>query len=364
MSKTERASHIAIILIGIVAVFTALKLGESLFAPIALALVSGVILSPVTNQLNRLGLPPPLAAMASFAAAILAILAVIALFTPIVTRAVDAFPRVYNEVNNTLFLIQAELQGLENMEREVRKLVDPDAEEAPAEGAEDGESAAESIPTVQDVVFMAPAIAAQIVVFLGVLFFFILTRREIYHFAARKMAITSDTEEMALRFASAERSVSRYFLTISAINLGLGLTVTGAMVLIGMPSPWVWGAAAFLLNFLLYIGPAALAIALAIGGVTVFDGFNAALPPVVFLSLNFIEAQFVTPTLLGRQLSVNPLLIFLSLSFFLWLWGPLGAIVAIPLLLWGIVLTRDIRDLKAAEDERLKQAATELEPAE
>lgn len=346
--RLERAAQVGVVTLAAGAVFAALWAAQTIAAPVTLALVAGIVLSPLTDRLDRVGLPRSVAALASFSLGIALILVVVFVFQPVATRAIDAFPRIYQELNSSLYVLQAELRGLESVEEEVRRLVDPDGGGAAGDGDGAGEGAADAIPTVEDVVFMAPAIAGQIVVFLGTLFFFILTRRDIYAWAARRLAPADRHAEVEFRLASAERQVSRYFLTISLINLVLGATVALAMTLIGMPSPILWGVVAFLLNFLLYIGPAALVVALAVAGIVVFDGIMAAVPALVYVSLNFTEAQFITPSLLGRRLAVNPLLIFLSLTFFLWLWGPVGAVVAIPLLLWIIVLTADLGSIGKA----------------
>jgi len=92
------------------------------------------------------------------------------------------------------------------------------------------------------------------------------------------------------------------------------------------------------LNYLVYVGPAMLMLLLLFAGVAAFDGAMILLPAAAFIVLNTIEGQVLTPALVGKHLEVNPLLIFLALVFGLWLWGPIGGIVAIPLLLWVLAL--------------------------
>ncbi len=116
------------------------------------------------------------------------------------------------------------------------------------------------------------------------------------------------------------------------------LLVAGAMHLLGMPAAPFWGMLAFLLNFVLYLGPIVLGVTLLVTGLVVFDGAIAVAPAALYLAMNATEGQFVTPSLVGQQISVNPLLVFLSLVFWLWLWGPIGGIVAIPLMIWVIAI--------------------------
>lgn len=364
MSQLQKAASWAVIVIASFAILTAMKVGGEILAPIFLALTAGIILSPVTDGLERIGLPRAVSALASFGVGLCAIAGIVLIVQPVVTRTVDAFPTVWREVNSAIYTMRGELRSVTDMSEDVKALFAPpvDKEGNPADAVRRASPAVqdggdgETIPTVEDVIFMAPTIAARILIFMGSLFFFVLTRREIYGAFARRFAPEHRIEDSALRFAHAERQVSRYFLTITLINIGLGVCVGAGMAAIGMPAPHIWGGLVFLLNYILYVGPAMMAAALVIAGVTVFDGAMAAAPAVIYLTMNMIEAQFVTPSLVGRSLSVNPLLVFLSLVLFMWLWGAIGAIVAIPLLVWGLVITSDIRSLRRAEKERLEQS--------
>ena len=142
--------------------------------------------------------------------------------------------------------------------------------------------------------------------------------------------------------------MSRYFLTITAINAGLGIALAAALSLIGLPGALVWGCVAALLNYVLYLGPAFLVLGLTIAGILAFSGIFSFAPPLIFLFLNMLESQFATPALLGKHISLNPLLIFVSLVFWLWLWGPVGGIIAIPVLLIAVALLNMLEPLNEA----------------
>ena len=129
-------------------------------------------------------------------------------------------------------------------------------------------------------------------------------------------------------------ATSAYVLTITTINLSLGLAVAIVLRLIGMQSPMMWGGIVALLNFVPYFGPILAAMLLGLGGLMIFDNIWLALTPAfVQIGFHLVEANFVTPTILGRRLTMNPLLILLSLSFWGWVWGTLGALLAVPLLI-------------------------------
>ena len=129
-------------------------------------------------------------------------------------------------------------------------------------------------------------------------------------------------------------ATSAYVITIATINLCLGLAVAVALWLIGMPSPLMWGGIIALLNFVPYFGPMLAAALLALGGLMVFDDvWFALLPAALQIAFHLVEANVVTPMLLGRRLTMNPLLILVSLTFWGWVWGTPGALLGVPLLI-------------------------------
>jgi len=130
-----------------------------------------------------------------------------------------------------------------------------------------------------------------------------------------------------------EQGVSSYLLSVTLINACLGVTIGIAMWLIGLPTPALWGTLAALLNFIPYVGGFVGYIMVFMVGVLTFDSLSSAVvAPVVYFVINTIEGNFITPTLLGRRMSLNPIFVFLSLAFWGWIWGIGGVILAVPLL--------------------------------
>jgi predicted PurR-regulated permease PerM len=336
MHRLESLSRASVVVIGVVALVAALDQVESIFAPLALALVAGVVLSPVSDAWEKIGFPPVWGALTSLLLTLVLAGGLILVLQPVVAQLVDQAPKVWSDMRETIAALRGMVQGLRDATGEVAQAISPSG---PANaGAESPPADEMALPSLTDALLFAPTILAQIMVFAGTLFFFLLTRTEIYSWAASRLAEPSERARTASRLRQAERRVSRYFLTITLINAGLGIFTAIALQLIGLPGAVLWGLVAFLMNFILYLGPALVAVSLLFAGVAAFDGIAAALPAVSFLALNATEGQFVTPTMVGRHMSLNPLLVFLSLIFGIWLWGPIGGIVAIPLLLWVLVL--------------------------
>ncbi|WP_213544894.1 AI-2E family transporter [Vannielia litorea] len=345
----SRSISIPLTIIAAILTTAALKEGAYFLAPTVLALITGVILSPAIGLLLRAGLPRSAAAGAVLAFALVALTVIALLLEPFIWRALEKLPLVWVELQETLRQLQDALRGLNEMTEDVKEAISPD-------GANDGEEQESSLalPSAIDAIAMAPTIAAQLMIFTGVLFFFLFTRDSIYTWGAKALGGRNleSRDRYKASLLTAEHMVSRYFITITLINACLGLAVAAAMVMLGMASPIMWGIAAFAVNFVPYLGPAVFATVLLLGGIVAFDGFMSVVPMCVYVCMNVTEGQFVTPSLVGKTLNMNPLLIFLSLVFFLWIWGPLGGFVAIPVLLW-VLLVADLMK----PDQEVREAA-------
>lgn len=356
--RLDPASRTALVVIALVAGFAALKLAEVILAPLTLALVMGIILAPLAQALERV---PPRGLVAALlpALGLLALFALAFLIEPLIGRIVDAWPQIKWELRSFLNDFRGVFQRVSEANDDVTSAL---GGTAAGSGGDEPQSAARAMPTLTDALFVAPRLVAQLFMVLAAVFFFLLTRERIYAWLAKVIGRSLGTGVVLERIRTAERLVSRYFLTITVVNAGLGAAVAAALTLVGMPGALAWGACAALLNFFLYVGPAAMATALLIGGIIAFDGAPSLVPPALYVGLNMIESQFVTPSFVARHIAVNPLLIFVSLVFWLWLWGPLGGVVAIPVLVTALAML-DVFDRSFPASEGLSQAARTGAPA-
>lgn len=340
---TARSRSLPLWILAVVATLAALKLGAAVLAPIVVALVLGVVLSPLSSRIDRLGAPPALSAFLTLLTALLLFGGLFAALEPILSDVIEQMPRAWAEVREIIASVRSAVRSLDDLSDEVSALLSegpvavadtPDGGDGSSDGSDGGGDDEVSVPTIWDALLYAPGLAATVLIFVGTLYFFLLARREVYDWISGSANFPLNTADML----EAEREVSRYFLTITLINGGFGLLITGVLMALGMPYAPLWGFAAFLVNFVLYLGPAAFAVALLLGGIVAFEGPISFAPAAAYVLLNATEGQFVTPSLVGRQMSVNPLMVFLSLVGWLWLWGPLGGVIAIPVLVWGMVL--------------------------
>jgi predicted PurR-regulated permease PerM len=180
----------------------------------------------------------------------------------------------------------------------------------------------------------APHVLIQLFFALLVIYFFLAGWT-----AMRKKTIVSrGSFEGALTTARVIQQVvdatSTYIGTITVINVTLGALTALILWQLGMDSPIMWGGIVAVLNYIPYLGPIAAALFLFFGGLMTFpDAWSAMLPPAIFVGLHLVEANFITPMIVGKRLTISPLAILVSLSFWAWVWGTTGALLAVPLLI-------------------------------
>jgi predicted PurR-regulated permease PerM len=256
------------------------------------------------------------------------------LLQPAFLTALAEWPSMKAELKSALGEMRQMVREIYNLQEEVMDAIDPSGGSEADPGA--------VLPSLADAAFLAPQVLGQALVFLGGVFFFLLSRNELYVWFAKFLNSNSDTDDWSVNdFARADRTVTRYFSTVAAINTAFGIAVAIALSLIGLPGAIIWGMVAALTNFVVYLGAAVTAALLILAGTVSFDGWMAMLPAAAFIAINFLEGQFVTPSVVGRQMRINPLLVFVTLTFSVWLWGAIGGIVAIPLIVWMMALVAD-----------------------
>ena len=138
-----------------------------------------------------------------------------------------------------------------------------------------------------------------------------------------------------------QANTSIYFGTLTVVNICLGIAATVLTWLVGLPHPFLWGTLAAALNFIPYLGAAIVIATLFVIGLLVFPALHqVVIAPLAYLGITALEGQVITPTLIGHRLTINPFLVFLSIACWSWMWGPVGAFLAVPILLCAMVAAR------------------------
>ena len=307
----------------------ALSAGAEFFLPLTAALVVAIALVPFLEWMERRRVPPALAALIAVIAFLLVANTALVL---IIVPATDWF----SILPQRLPRIQSNLAPLIDYYSQLQRFVDETVQMLASGPVAAAQTAAVDAPRslLQFAATSAPSAIIQMVFGLLIIYFFLAGWTTL-----RRRTINSrDSFDGAMAVARVIQNVvdatSAYVLTIATVNLCLGAAVALSLWLVGMPSPLMWGGIVALLNFIPYFGPMLAAVLLALGGLMVFDDpWWVLLPSALQVGFHLVEANIVTPMILGRRLTMNPLLILVSLAFWGWVWGTPGALLGVPLLI-------------------------------
>ncbi len=307
----------------------ALKSGSEFFLPTTVALVVSLALIPLLQWLERRRLPSPIAALLCV---ILFLVAANIAIAAIVVPATDFFRLLPSRIGR----IQSNLQPLLDIYSNLEHYVNRTLRQVASSPVRPSPSAAVSPPSsiVELAATSAPAFIVQVFYAILVAYFFLsgwtrlrqrmITERSSFGGAMATARVLQDVVD----------DVSSYLGTITAINIALGAIIATALYLIGMPFPLMWGGIVVLLNYIPYFGPVIAALLLAVGGLMTFnDIWTALTAPAIMYGTHLIEANVVTPLIVGHRLTINPVLILISISFWSWVWGTAGALLAVPILI-------------------------------
>jgi predicted PurR-regulated permease PerM len=338
VDKVLKASGVGAFLIILAAAF---YFGRDFLLPVSLAFLFGLVLSPVVRALARRGIAEWATAILLVLALSTAIASALYFLSGPVSQWIDDAPRIGRQVQSKIAVLRRPVDAVADASKEVEELTEADD------------------PRAQRVVLSepgllsraasgAPEVAAQVAVTLILLLFLLASGDMFYEKLVKSLPTLSD-KKRGLRIARAvEREVSRYLFTISLINVGLGAAVAAGMFVIGMPNPVLWGLLAALLNFIPYFGALLGTVLVALVGLVSFDTIGMALlAPLIYLACTTLEGQIVTPLIIGRRLEMNPVAIFLTIAFWGWLWGIVGALIAVPLLVIVKVFADHVEGLAA-----------------
>jgi predicted PurR-regulated permease PerM len=311
----------------VLALFYTLYFARTFFLPIVLALLLDFLLNPIIRGLKRARIPEPVGA----AVVLLALLAALGL--GVYTLADPA--------REWLAKVPASLQQAQTKLRSIRRPVEQvskTAQQVEAATSVEGDTQKREVvvrgPDLSQRLFGTTQNIVAAMIEMVILLYFLMAAGDLFLQKLIKVLPQFRDKKRAVSIArETEASISAYLSTVALLNVGEGIAVAGLMSLLGMPTAVLWGVLAALLEFIPYVGAALMVIVLTLAAVTTFDSLgHALLVPAAFLALNFAQANFVSPLILGRRLTLNPVAIFIGLAFWWWIWGVPGAFLAVPLL--------------------------------
>ncbi|QIG47498.1 AI-2E family transporter [Nordella sp. HKS 07] len=323
LSKPVSFSIIGIFVILLVG---ALYFARSFFLPVMLALLITLTFSPMVRYLRRHGVP----------SAVSAVLLVLVLFAFLGSASLYLSDPISQIISDLPTIAQRIEERFAPLREPLRRVMSASAQLE--ELADTAGPAAEKVVVAQSgLAGWAANALGGLSTTLGatlVLVVFLLSSGDLFlHKVVRILPTLSDKKRSVRLVHNVEFEVSRYLLTITAINLGFGAAVATAMWFLGMPNPLLWGAVATALNFIPYVGAAIGVGATFVAALITYGTIGPAfLAPAAYLLFHTLESAFITPLILGRRLELNVVVIFISLAFWGWIWGIVGALIAVPIL--------------------------------
>jgi predicted PurR-regulated permease PerM len=322
-------------------VFATLYLASPIILPVVLAFVLKLLLQPAVRLLQRMHLPRPVGALLTVFLTIGTFVGVVAgLSVPAAnwaTKLPEGIPR-----------LEAHLVVLKNPILALQKVIQQ-AEEVADNPAQKGSSIA-----VRPDLGLSGALFTGTREVLGGLFttvlvLYFLLVGDIFLRRVVEILPTFSNKRQAVDISQqVQEDISAYLVTITAMNAAVGVATAVAMYLCGLGDPLLWGATAFLLNYIPILGPLFGTVIFLLAGMLSFDSlWWALLPPALYFGLHLLEGETLTPMLLARRFTLNPVLVILSLVFWFWMWGVPGAILAVPLLAILKIICDRLRPLKA-----------------
>jgi predicted PurR-regulated permease PerM len=334
----------AIVGLFVLAFLVALYVARAVVFPILLAFLFSLLLAPVVRVLRHLKIPRWIAAglvvlgLVAFSGGLLYYLASPA------AEWMDRAPRSLDRLESKLRQLKEPVAKVSRATEQVERMTD-------VEGG-DGSSDVQKVQMAQEplsgsLVKATLTVVSAIAVTL-VLLYFLLSTGDIFLRKVASIQRNTENRHKVVKIARRlERDISAYLLTITLINVGLGVAVGLALWALDMPNPVLWGTMACLLNFVPYLGAMVGVVVVAVVAMLSFDVATAALwPPLAYMGLTALEGSFITPTIVGNRLTLNPLMIFAGIIFWGWMCGVAGALIAVPLLAVFKILCGNVESLQ------------------
>lgn len=344
---TRHLRRIELLLTGLLILFVlwSISLAKVVVLPIVLGLLIALTLAPFLRWLRRLGVPSHIAAiLIVFSIGSSVAYGLYMLRLPVQTLIQEA-PEIQEELRLKLWSVAQKIERVREVSEGMQELTG--GSQVP-DGTGGDTVVVRDSSLMQNVMASAAGTGSALIIAL-ILALFLLSSGDMFQRKLVEAMPTFQTKKRSLRISRhVERQISRYLAAITVINAGLGVAIGGSLHLMGMPYGLFWGVAAFLLNYLPYLGGMiGTVISFAVALVTFSTFGQALLVPLVYFSLTSIEGQLVTPVVVGRHLRLNTPAVFIAVIFWAWLWGVAGALLAVPFLVFLKVLCDNIPAFKA-----------------
>ncbi len=302
----------------------ALRLGAGLLIPIAIAGMFTLLLDPPVRALRKLGVPTTLGAALVVFGTLAGLAGGAVMLAGPASDWIEGAPKILTEAQTK---VRRMLRPIQETARQVEKATQPVPPSGPA-------PIQIRTPGLLERLSVSTTHFAVMTISIVFLTFFQLAmlprfRKKLAHL----IGDLAGSENMEAVLAEVESQMSRYVLLNTVTRAGVGVATWAFLAAAGLPGAILWGVATFFLSFIPYAGALAVTVLIGVAALVSFDSTAQVLLVVGGIAgLHLVEGNFVTPHLMGRHLPLNPVAIFLGLLYWGWVWGPVGALLAVPIM--------------------------------
>ena len=336
-----RSSTAAVVLATLAVLFT-LWAAQELVLPILLAMFFALIGNPIIRGLQRLYVP-------RFLSALVVLLGGLFVAGALGNQLIEPAGEWIRQVPREMKQVAPKLRDLYKPMLDANKAAQNIARAAGGESSRPVQVIRTEANEPYKVLTATPRRAASVLAVVLLTFFFMVYGQQLQRNAIALLSTRQQKKLTVDILTSIERAISRYVLTITVINTCLGLALAGSLYWLGVPmqEALLWGTMAAILNFAPYVGPLIGIIIMLLMGFVAFDDlWPSLLPAGIYLALHTLEGQIVTPIILGHSMRLSPLVLILALMVFGWLWGIVGLLLAVPLLVCVKIVLAKIEGLE------------------
>jgi predicted PurR-regulated permease PerM len=325
--RTLSAIYRVLVLIALMLGANVLYFGRDLIMPLVLGLLLAMTLSPVVRATSNYRVPAPIVSIIMIAIAGLIVTLGTYSLSDSLSDLIDSVPTVKEKIETRLLDYKEPIDSVKQASDQLGTLVESiNGEEVATVAVEQP-----NLITAAASSFATSATTFAIALFMAL---FLLATGTLFHEKLLDLMQGLEQKKQALKIVyDIENQVSRYLLTITIINAGLGVVIATMMAFLHVPNPIVWGIVAMFLNFLPFVGAAVGAVGVGLVSITTFDTIGPALlASLIYYTCSLIEGSFITPLIIGHRMSLNIVAVFLSVTIWGWLWGIPGVLMAVPIL--------------------------------
>lgn len=329
---------VAVVGLAILALLYTMYFAADLILPVFLAQFLSIVLRPMVRGMKSFGIPRTVGALVVLIGLVAVLISGLVNLSAPAEKWMHRLPSIQRDIEMKIWPVTESIKqaqkataSIENIANEANALVK------------------KSEVTIKEPTYLSRAFestlltSVQLLIVLALTFFFLTQSNEKKKLPFPKLPWLKHSDLISDMFASVQATITRFLQISAGIYSILGVVTAMAMYLLDMPNPVLWGVMAAVLGFIPYVGPMIVFFCIGIASLLTFNTWwqNLA-PPLAYGVLTIIEGNFITPSILGRKLKLNPIAVFLSMLLWTWVWGIAGAILAVPILVIIVIVSRHL----------------------